>query len=172
MTMLSNKYYSSKQENLIADYLGWSVVSGSGSRSTHPGDIQNEDWLGECKTHRKSGQQIQFIRKVWDKLETEAMAKFKFPALFVDDGSQTIEATWVMYKRPTACKVSTVEYPTLKSWDSDNILFYSTTLMKDRRESHASYIPVVYEVKLSGGKTIKISTLTDFHEMFVKYGRY
>ena len=195
MKMLSNKYYSSKQENMIADYLGWSVVSGSGSRNTLPGDIQNEDWLGECKTHASSGQIVSFKHKVWKKIKDEAVAKFKYPALFVDDGSQTSENTWVMYRRFTACKFANIELNDITSLvpspfvpelrrdnedarkivriSSDSINFSTDLLMSNRRLLE-SYIPVIYHAwwrdKDSSPEWVNISTLEDFHYMFVKYG--
>ena len=88
--MKGKKYYSNKQETTVASYLGWSVVTGSGSRSTLPGDIQSDEWLGECKTHETTGHKIIFYHSVWTKLQDEAISKYKFPALFVDDGSQKV----------------------------------------------------------------------------------
>ena len=36
---MNNKYYSDRQEKMIADYLGWKQVVGSGSRPFTPGDV-------------------------------------------------------------------------------------------------------------------------------------
>lgn len=95
--MTSTKFYSNMQESLIAEFLGWSVTSGSGSRPCHPGDIYSEDWLGECKTHVKPGAKITISKKVWDKIQSEAQAVFKYPVLFIDDGYQSIDHTWCIY---------------------------------------------------------------------------
>ena len=38
---------------MIADHLGWSVVTGSGSRSTHPGDVESDEWLEEPESDEK-----------------------------------------------------------------------------------------------------------------------
>ncbi len=192
--MPTNKYYSDRQEHMIADYLGWSVVSGSGARSTLPGDIRSEDWLGECKTHKTPGQMISFKHKVWKKIQDEASSKFKFPALFVDDGSQTVENTWVMHRRFTACKfakinvsnilsefplVDTLRYPELGSVGrimrvSDESINFDTSSLLDNRRKVESYIPVIYHVgwrsKENALEWVNISTLEDFHFMFVKYG--
>ena len=89
------KFYSSKQEKLVADYNVWEVVSGSGARF-QPGDVRSAVWLGECKTHSESDHKILFERKVWDKICREAMSQLRAPVLFVDDGSQSISQTWCM----------------------------------------------------------------------------
>ena len=95
------KYYSNIQENRIASYLGWKVVSGSGSRNCRPGDVVSARWLGECKTHTSSGKKIYFGKDIWRKISSEASAQFKNPCLFSDDGSQNTSRTWVMI--PSAC---------------------------------------------------------------------
>lgn len=93
----NNKTFSSKQEKLIASYLDWTVIAGSGSRPTAVGDIRSDEWLGECKTHTTPNHSITFNAKVWAKIREEATAKFKHPALFVDDGSQLVGRTWCMF---------------------------------------------------------------------------
>ena len=95
--MMSTKDFSSVQERTIAEYLGWKVVTGSGSRAGCPGDITSDSWLGECKTHVNSGKKISFNRSVWNKISCEAASKFKYPVLFVDDGSQSISRTWCLF---------------------------------------------------------------------------
>lgn len=99
---MATKDYSIKQEKLIANYLDWECVSASGARDCHPGDVISDSWMGECKTHVASGKRIQFVFKEWMKIYEEATSKFKFPVLFVDDGSQTIENTWCMLDAKTA----------------------------------------------------------------------
>lgn len=93
---MSTKDFSNKQEKMIADYLGWSVVSGSGARACHPGDIIGEDWLGECKTHETTGKSIFFSTNVWTKICEEATFQHRRPVLFTDDGSQNIRKTWCL----------------------------------------------------------------------------
>lgn len=92
----STKYYSSIQENMIADYLGWRVVSGSGARDLSPGDLISPSFLGECKTHMGQVTNVIFYKDFWDKICEEAQSRFKYPALFVDDGSQRLDHTWVV----------------------------------------------------------------------------
>ena len=94
---MSTKTYSNKQEKLIADALGWQVVSASGARNFHPGDIKSSKWLGECKTHTSETSYISFKESTWMKLESEADSEHKDPAYFVDNGSQNITSTWVMF---------------------------------------------------------------------------
>ena len=92
--MYNMKECSSKQEKLIADALGWEVVKGSGSRPTRTGDVVGDRWLGECKTHMGGNHPVNITYDVWQKIKKEAIAKFKFPVLFVDDGSQQLSQTW------------------------------------------------------------------------------
>lgn len=100
--MQSTKSFSTIQESSIAKYLGWDIVPASGARSFHPGDIQSETWLGECKTHTTETSSILFDIKVWKKLAIEAMSLGKRPVLFVDNGTQRIDSTWVMFERVLA----------------------------------------------------------------------
>lgn len=92
----STKYYSDKQEKLIADYLDWQQISGSGSRPCNCGDVESDEFLGECKTH-VSHHSIQFHGDIWNKIRDEAASKHKRPVYFTDDGSQTLEATYVAW---------------------------------------------------------------------------
>ena len=96
---MATKDYSSCQENRLASALDWSVVTGSGARACVPGDIKNDKWLGECKTHTAPGQKIFFDLEVWKKISKEADSQHRSPALFVDDGSQKIENTWVLCRQ-------------------------------------------------------------------------
>ena len=93
---MATKDFSSKQENMIANLLGWEVVVGSGAAACYPGDIISDTWLGECKTHVERGHKIFFDRKVWDKIKNEAYVKHRRPVLFTDDGSQLANNTWCL----------------------------------------------------------------------------
>lgn len=88
------KHFSSRQEHMIAEYLGWSVVSGSGARAFNPGDIRSDYFLGECKTFTKESDTIYCYHSVWSKIVEEATAVMKKPALFVDNGTQVDKNTW------------------------------------------------------------------------------
>lgn len=93
-TLKPTKYYSSKQEKMIADHLGWSVVSASGARAFLPGDVRSDVFLGECKTHTKKCSEIVVYKDVWKKISEESVSILKRPVLFVDNGTQTIKNTW------------------------------------------------------------------------------
>ena len=109
---MNKKEYSTKQEKTIADYLDWHRVTGSGAVPLLTGDIESSEWLGECKTHVKDGQLIRFDSEVLDKIVSEASAKFKQPAYFVDDGSQRVSRTWVMFLyRDLSSNFVIEEYP-------------------------------------------------------------
>lgn len=92
--MNPTKYYSSRQEKMVASCLGWEVVSGSGARAFHPGDVRSEDFLGECKTFTKESDTIYCYNDVWSKISEEATAVMKKPILFVDNGTQEEKNTW------------------------------------------------------------------------------
>lgn len=106
---MNTKQFSTIQEKSIADALRWSTISGSGARLTSIGDVEGNNWLGECKTHMKAGSKISFSSAVWVKILDQASVKFKFPVLFVDDGSRDLKRTWCMipwYTLPAASQIS------------------------------------------------------------------
>lgn len=90
------KYFSEKQEKMIANELGGYPVGLSGAGPANPGDVKTYDWLVECKTHTKPDQSIVFDVNVWKKIQDEAMAIHRKPVLVADDGSQSINRTWCM----------------------------------------------------------------------------
>lgn len=95
MNNVNTKFYSSMHESAIANYLNWSVVSGSGARPCCVADIESDEFLGECKTHVRPQKVYTFVNKVWAKLLNESMFAHRYPALFVDDGHQTFKTTLV-----------------------------------------------------------------------------
>ena len=166
--MESTKYYSSKQENSIAHYLGWEVVSGSGARDCHPGDIVSDSWLGECKTHTSPGKKISFIKSVWHKICEEAQSKFKFPVLFVDDGSQAINKTWCLFPYTLMCKSGyTTINETHLSPNNSNIVFDHSEMMqtyKHFQEQLNAYVVIMCGEL--GGQKIGVVPLEIFNTMF------
>ena len=84
---------------MVADYMGWKVVKGSGSRPFTPGDVDSYNILVECKTHNDEQENIVFHKKHWVKITEEALAKHKYPVLVVDNGTQKADNTWVMLPR-------------------------------------------------------------------------
>lgn len=91
---MATKDFSSVQENMVANLLGWKVVAGSGAAACRPGDVINDAWLGECKTHVTPNHKILFNRSVWNKICKEASVQHRFPVLLTDDGSQKLSKTW------------------------------------------------------------------------------
>ena len=169
--MESTKYYSSKQENAIADYLGWRVVSGSGARDCHPGDIVSDSWLGECKTHTSSGRQISFNKFVWHKICEEAQSKFKFPVLFVDDGSQSISKTWCLFSYTLICKSSYTTIDEMHLYPKKtNIVFDHSEMMQGYKQlqEHLNEYIVIMCGELDGQK-IGVVPLEIFNTMFGEY---
>jgi len=112
------KHHSKLQETLIADFLGWTVISGSGCRPLYPGDVKSDSWLGECKTHIEPNHKICFYFNVWDKIDQEAISQFKEPVLFVDDGSKKLQNTYVMFKSPVLIESDISNIPDYSSKSS------------------------------------------------------
>lgn len=98
---MATKDYSSKQEKMIAYYLNWRVVSGSGAAPCVPGDVISYSWLGECKTHTSEKADIAFLDSWWQKIKEEAIVKHRNPVLFVDNGTQKADCTWCLFSLAT-----------------------------------------------------------------------
>lgn len=90
------KYYSNKQEKIVAAALGGYKVGGSGAMPGSPGDAKTYEWLVECKTHTTPDKPIFFDLNVWNKIKKEATAAYRRPVLVVDDGSQSERRTWCL----------------------------------------------------------------------------
>ena len=131
---MATKDYSSKQEKMISDVLDWDCVVASGARACHPGDVIDDNWLGECKTHVVSGKRIKFSYKELSKICEEATSKFRMPILFVDDGSQKESNTWCMVNTKTA----PFDYPVKSRTVSRSSLFLDDKLIEscDATPSH------------------------------------
>ena len=84
---------------MVADYMGWKVVSGSGARPFNPGDVVNSQCLIECKTHNTEQRNVVFRRTHWKKISKEARSVNKYPILITDNGTQVLKDTWVMLPR-------------------------------------------------------------------------
>ena len=95
--MASTKWFSDRQEKLVAKHTNGRQISGSGARPFAPGDVEADDWLIECKTHTTPGHRISFNAGVWEKIQQEAMMRHKYPAYVVDDGSQKLENQRVLF---------------------------------------------------------------------------
>lgn len=165
---MSTKDYSSKQETAIAKFLGWSVVSGSGSRACCPGDITSFDWLGECKTHLSPNTKITFYETVWHKICDEAASKFKYPVLFVDDGSQSIDHTWCVYPINAVSSADLIVRPYTRKFQR-NISFYHSSLLQESQQiklcEPTDSAGVVFATTF-GGHRVGIATLRTFAAVF------
>lgn len=160
--LISKKEASMKQERQISDFLGWRRVSGSGARPNTPGDIESSDWLGECKTHVTANHKIHFDDKIWNKIADEAASKFKRPAYFVDDGSQRLSRTWVLFPmQDTPLDVMEYAYP-----DCKGSINFETAYMKQHilnTITGTKFTKLVYKVKLSN-KFLMMADLDTFKE--------
>ena len=94
---MTNRECSNAQEHMVAKLLSWKVVSGSGARACHPGDVESGSWLGECKTHVKQHVPVCFKHDVWVKICDEAASRYKYPILFCDDGVRKPDHTWCIF---------------------------------------------------------------------------
>ena len=54
--------------------------------------------LENARPHTVRKDDISFMATHWLKICNEAESQFKYPALFVDDGSQKLDHTWVMFR--------------------------------------------------------------------------
>lgn len=83
------RYYSSRQEKLIAKKLGGKVVPNSGAIMFGAGDVQLDNWLIEAKT-KTSPSESMTIKKSWlEKNEEEAFAMGKEHSALIFDFGDT-----------------------------------------------------------------------------------
>lgn len=160
---MATKDYSTKQEKIVAEYLGWKRVSASGARSFNPGDICSDCWLGECKTHIKSKDTIIFKKRDWDKISSEAHSVFKNPVLFSDNGTQDLRKTFCMFNLDTSGF-----YPVTKILDADisiscanNIMFSVNEMVCELQQSCLN--PVIC-IKVDG-TNIGITNISIFSDL-------
>lgn len=159
------KFYSNIQENQIADYLGWKVVTGSGARDCYPGDIQNDRFLGECKTHTTVSDKIFFYIDHWNKICDEASSRFKFPVLFVDDGSQLIDHTWVL-TLDAAFHLSSVSRYNFPYDRKTNIIMPSAQMKAViDKLTDSNKAPVIFVIEVDG-RNLAITDLPTFAKVF------
>ena len=158
------KYYSTIQENTIANFLGWKVVSGSGARDLSPGDIIGESFLGECKTHVKPTDTIAFFADVWKKICEEASSRFKYPALFVDNGTQSIEDTWVV-TLPHSVNITRCTKYKLPIIVDVNISFKLDYLESIVKQINSTYNTITAFSAQLAGTDVVVMRIEDFREV-------
>ena len=163
--MVRNKKEASRiQETRIADALGWSVVSGSGSRHLNPGDVISENWMGECKTHVNHGHRIKFDLDVWIKIQQEAKSRFKYPVLFSDDGTQNLSHTWAMFPShsPVDVRIIDPEYP----FKFNKHISFEHIVLKNRIINQSGDgRPILYTVTF-GSSDVYIAEFRYFQQLF------
>ena len=153
---MSTKDYSNAQESMVADFLGWSKVSGSGAADFHAGDVVSDKFLGECKTHEVAGSKVTFRQDVWKKICDEAMVMGRLPVLIVDDGSQSWRRTYCLTRRlPDASVLPKdeflvsgydVRYKKQLNFDPDKL--YAKTKKRDGLVLEVSWVEPVYIMTL------------------------
>lgn len=163
---MTNKEASERQEKLVANYMGWQVVSGSGARPFRPGDVQNEYYLVECKTHTKEQKNIIFHKEHWDKIQKEAISVHKYPALITDDGTQRVAATWVMLPKRVITSESISEILNLVNTStSGNTVTYNHEAMKTLYKAGYDIDAINYIFESSFGE-VAILSLSEFKKFY------
>ena len=163
MTTKNNKVYSDKQEKLVASYLGWNLVTGSGARPNHPGDVISDEWLGECKTHTTEGHDIYFNFEVFQKIIDEASSQFKKAVLFTDDGSQKANHTWCI----APIEAFSLDIDSLKQHEYVDILDYinKAAFTKSRSWIEAASTNSIIILEYSEGKYASLLSLEEFKNL-------
>lgn len=160
---MSTKDFSSVQEKRIAECLGWEVVTGSGARNFHKGDVYSNEWLGECKTHMTLTEKIQFRKDHWDKICKEAIGCHKTPVLFTDNGSQDLKHTWCLIPKARAYDDLDM-YSLFSKSIRTNIQFNHFDMLEDMKSNRISgYIIHDFGSEISD---VVITTFTIFQGYF------
>lgn len=170
MTAL-NKVFSAKQEKMVADYMGWRVVTGSGSRPFAPGDIKDTSsgkFLVECKTHNEEQENVVFYKKHWAKISEEAQAIHRYPVLVVDNGTQKSHNTWVMIpKRMLSDESSTFRiFGLVNTAKSDSTVTFKNSIAKSlyklgHQDNRINYFP-----EWCNGEQVAIMSLDEFRHFY------
>ena len=163
---MTNKEASNLQESMVAKYLGWNTVVGSGARPFRPGDVQNEHYLIECKTHTSEQQNIIFYTKHWDKISKEARSINKYPALVVDNGTQKSHNTWVMVpKRVLPEKVFKI-FGLVNTAKSDSTITFRHESAKSLYKSGYNDEKISYFPGWCNQEQVAIMSLSEFKKFY------
>lgn len=165
---MTNKEASYNQEHMVAKFLGWKVVTGSGARPFRPGDVQNDNYLVECKTHTKEQKNIVFYKKHWDKIVIEARSVNKYPALIVDDGTQRAENTWVMIPERVITFESVCKFMGLEntSTSGNTITFSKVATEEFYKQWYRDNVSVNYIVTDFDGNRLAVLKLSEFKKFY------
>jgi len=163
---MTNKEASKLQEDMVAKFLGWNVVSGSGARPFKPGDVQNEHYLLECKTHTTEQTNIVFYTKHWEKISIEARSTNKYPALVVDNGTQKSQNTWVMIpKRVLPEKVFKI-FGLVNTAKSESTITFRHEAAKSLYKAGHNDDKISYFPGWCNNEQIAIMTLSEFNKFY------
>lgn len=162
---MATKDYSNVQEHMIADELGWAVVSGSGAAACFPGDVISDEWLGECKTHTSAGKRIFFAFDVWEKICEEASVKRRYPVLFVDDGTQKADHTWCLFDQSRLMFQEFASYP-ITTGIRVNISFDGDKMAREYKKHQSNHVDkLVVFTAIWNSKRVCIVPLSTFSEI-------
>lgn len=163
---MTNKEASTKQEKMVANYMGWKVVAGSGNRPFTPGDVNSTYFLIECKTHTTEQTSIVFHKNHWDKISMEANAKHRFPVLIVDNGVQKPENTWVAFPaRAINCQTNKIN-ETCNTSTSGNTITYNKEELNSLYRGNRIDEAFTILMEKFGNDKIAIMPLEDFREFY------
>lgn len=163
---MTNKEASKKQEKMVAEYMGWKVVAGSGNRPFTPGDVRGDYFLVECKTHTTEQAKIVFHKNHWDKISMEANAKHRFPALIVDNGVQKSENTWVAFpERAVNCKSHKINN-TCNISTTENLISYDKADLKSFYRNNREEDSFTLLLERFGNDKIAIMPLDEFKRFY------
>lgn len=167
MTMMQEKkptkYYSDRQESMVASYLGWKKVAASGARPFHKGDVESDEYVAECKTATHNRNAITFRFEHFDKICIEAESSMRKPVLITDIGTQRAEDSWVMVKMILSPDMSFID-----SKDLSDCIRIAKNRITFNPESIRSteWWDFVYAIKASVGDTdVLIMPLSTFKRM-------
>lgn len=95
----ATRYYSGKQEKVVANKLKGRCQNNSGATTFQKGDIIAGDWIIECKT--KTSESKSFgIKKEWlDKIKEEAISMNKYHSALCFDYGDSGERYYVITER-------------------------------------------------------------------------
>lgn len=77
MSVKPTRFYSNRQEKAVAKVVNGKQVKNSGATAFKKGDVENENWLIECKTKVHESESFSIKRDWLKKNEEEAFAMRK-----------------------------------------------------------------------------------------------
>lgn len=162
----TNKVFSAKQEKMVADFMGWKVVTGSGSRPFTPGDVSSYNFLVECKTHVEEQDKVVFYKKHWAKISEEARAKNRYPVLIVDNGTQKAKDTWVMIPKHLLPEKVFKIFGLVNTARSDSTITFNHLTAQSLYKSGYNAEKINYFPEWCNDEQIAIMSLDEFRKLY------